>query len=119
MLDVVSEVTPALGFAPATRFSGPLQATVPDDLVDDLVAVLREALTSIVRHAGARTARVGLSVHDELTLTVVDDGVGIGPTTRRSGLADLQARAGRHRGTLTVLPDDPAGTRLSWSVPIR
>jgi signal transduction histidine kinase len=84
-----------------------------------VVAVLREALTNIARHAGARTAQIDLSAHDELTLVVVDDGVGIGPTTRRSGLANLRARAERHRGTLTVLPHDPAGTRLSWSAPIR
>jgi signal transduction histidine kinase len=118
LLDVVADVAPALGFTPETRFSGPLQATVPDEIADDLVAVLREALSNIARHAGAQAVRIDLSVHDQLTLNVDDDGIGIGPITRCSGLANLQARAERHRGTMTVAPHDPAGTRLSWSVPI-
>jgi hypothetical protein len=29
-LDVLADVTAALGFSPETRFSGPLQASVPD-----------------------------------------------------------------------------------------
>lgn len=118
VLDVLADVGPALGFTPTTRFTGPLHAVVPDDVADDLVAVLREALSNVARHARAGSAHVDISVHEVLTLDVVDDGVGVPPTTRRSGLANLQARAERHRGTLRVLPNDPTGTRLSWSVPI-
>jgi signal transduction histidine kinase len=118
VLDVLADVGPALGFTPTTRFTGPLHAVVPDDIADDLVAVLREALSNVARHARAASAQVDLSVHEVVTLVVVDDGVGVSPTTRRSGLANLQARAERHRGTLRVVPNDPTGTRLSWSVPI-
>ena len=118
ILDVLTEIGPALGFSPSTRFAGPLQTAVPDDIADDLVAVLREALTNIARHARARSAYIQVTVHDRLTLDVVDDGIGVQPTTRRSGLVNLQARAERHHGTLQVIPHDPAGTRLSWSVPI-
>src|SRR5581483_9240454 len=42
VLDVVTEVASALNFTPSIRLSGPLQTTVPTDLADDLVAVLRE-----------------------------------------------------------------------------
>jgi signal transduction histidine kinase len=118
VLDVLADVTPALGFSPATRFTGPLQSTVPNDVTDDLVAVLREALSNIARHANARSAAIEISVHDELTLRVTDDGVGIPATTRRSGLANLQTRAERHGGTLSVDPGERAGTCLSWTVPI-
>ncbi len=118
VLDVVADVGPALGFVPATRFTGPLHTVVPRDIADDLVAVLREALSNVARHARAGSAQVDITVHEVLVLDVVDDGVGVPPTTRRSGLANLQARAERHGGTLSVLPNDPAGTRLSWSVPI-
>ena len=38
----------------ATRFAGVLD-TLPADITDDLVAVLREALANIARHAAART----------------------------------------------------------------
>ena len=118
VLDVLTDVKPALGFTPTIRFTGPVHAVVPDDMADDLVAVLREALSNVARHAGAGSAQVSLSVHDQLTLDVVDDGIGLPSATRRSGLANLQTRAERHRGTLTVLPNDPKGTRLSWAVPI-
>ena len=111
-------MTPALGFSPETRFTRPLQSSVPDDVTDDLVAVLREALSNIARHANARSAAVDISVHDEVTLRFVDDGLGIPTTTRRSGLANLQARAERHGGTLSVARGERAGTRLPCTVPI-
>jgi signal transduction histidine kinase len=118
VLDVIADVGPALGFVPTARFSGPLHTVVPRDIADDLVAVLREALSNVARHAQAGTAQVDLAVHDLITLDVADDGVGMPPPSRRSGLANLQARAERHGGTLHVRPNHPAGTRLSWSVPI-
>jgi signal transduction histidine kinase len=118
VLDVLADVTPALGFSPETRFTGPLQASVPDDIGEDLLAVLREALSNIARHANARCAAVEISVHDALTLRVVDDGVGLPATTRRSGLANMAARAERHGGSLHVARGDRAGTTLSWTVPI-
>ena len=117
LLDVVTEVTPALGFAPAVRFSGLLDG-LPDQTAEDLLAVLREALTNIARHAHAHTADVDLSGHPQwLTLDIRDDGTGLGDTTRRSGLTNLRHRAQHHGGTLTLSPCDPTGTWLSWSIP--
>jgi signal transduction histidine kinase len=118
ILDVVADVTPALGFSPGTRFTGPLHSSVPDDIAEDLLAVLREALSNIARHAHAGSAAIDISVHDALVLRVVDDGVGIGVTTRRSGLANMAARAERHSGTLHISRGDRAGTELAWTVPI-
>jgi two-component system, NarL family, sensor histidine kinase DevS len=118
ILDVVADVTPALGFSPGTRFTGPLHSSVPDDIGEDLLAVLREALSNIARHAHAGSAAIDISVHDALTLRVVDDGVGIRVTTRRSGLANMAARAERHGGTLHISRGDRTGTELAWTVPI-
>ena len=117
LLDLVTELTPALGFAPAVRFSGLLDC-LPDQTAQDLLAVLREALTNIARHAHAHTADVDLTGHPQwLTLDIRDDGVGLGDTTRRSGLTNLRHRAEHHGGTLTLTPRDPTGTWLSWSIP--
>jgi signal transduction histidine kinase len=117
LLEVVADVTPALGFDPAVRFSGLLD-TLPTDVSDDLLAVLREALTNVARHAHAITADVALTATPQvLTLVVRDDGVGLGDSTRRSGLANLHHRAERHGGGLSVDPG-PTGTRLTWSVPL-
>jgi signal transduction histidine kinase len=117
LLDVVTEVTPALGFEPAVRFSGLLD-TLPVALTDDLLAVLRGALTNTARHAHATTVDVELTATtNRVTLGVRDNGTGIGDTTRRSGLANLRHRAEHHGGDLTV-GSSPDGTRLVWSVPV-
>ena len=117
LLEVVTEVTPALGFEPAVRFSG-LSTPSPPTVGDDLLAVLREALTNTARHAHATAVDVELTAADDrLTLDVRDNGSGIGDTTRRSGLANLRHRAEHHAGTLTV-DSGSAGTRLTWSVPL-
>ena len=95
LLDVVTEVTAALGFEPAVRFSGLLDA-LPARRREDLVAVLREALSNVARHAHAPSAEVDVTATPErLTLDVRDDGTGIGATNRRSGLANLRHRAER------------------------
>ncbi len=118
LLDVAIELTPALGFEPALRFSGLLD-TLPEDVADDAVAVAREALTNVTRHAHAHSAEVELAAGpDRLTLQVRDDGDGVGPSTRRSGLDDLGRRAERRGGRLELADAAPHGTCLSWSVPL-
>jgi len=56
---------------------------------------------------------------------VTDDGVGIGATRRRSGLANLSQRAEGHGGTLVLVNSDlhqshgnQEGTRLRWTIPL-
>lgn len=118
LLAVVSDVAPALGFTPAVRFSGPLESVLTTDVVDDLLAVLREALTNVARHAHAGSAEVNLSTGaDGVVLDVRDNGIGIPADGRRSGLINLQRRAEHHGGILTCTPRDPSGTRLTWTIP--
>ena len=118
LLQVVADVSPALGRDPAVRLSG-LVDTLPAQVVDDLLAVLREALTNVARHAAAGTVEVEVDARpDRVTLVVYDDGVGIGDTTRRSGLANMRRRADQHDGSFEVAAHRPAGTRLVWTVPL-
>jgi signal transduction histidine kinase len=117
LLDVVTDVTPALGFEPAVRFSGVVDA-LPEAVVDDLLAVLREVLTNAARHASATGVEIELvATSREVTLDVSDNGVGIGETTRRSGLTNLRHRAERHGGSVTVA-SGASGTRVVWTVPL-
>jgi signal transduction histidine kinase len=60
---------------------------------------------------------VELHVGKQVTLTVRDDGVGVDPTTRRSGLLNMQQRAVRLGGDMTVERAEAGGTRLVWTVP--
>ena len=129
LLAVVEEVSALLDIDPEVRFAGPIDAIVTDEVGEDLVAVLREALTNVARHAQATRVRVDVNATlSSLSLAVTDDGVGIGDTQRRSGLANLRRRAEEHGGTFTFAVGgsaigDPArvdheGTRLQWTIPL-
>jgi signal transduction histidine kinase len=120
VLEVISEITPTLGLDPWVSFVGPVDAVSDDSLSQDVTAVVREALTNAARHAEAH--RVEVRVHATVTQLVVeveDDGVGLGHTDRRSGLANLGARSAHRGGRFDLSPGhDGRGTRLTWTVPL-
>lgn len=126
VMGVVADLTRTLGFPPALRWTGPVDVVVPADLGDDLVAVLRESLTNIARHAEAQRVDISVvcSAH-ALSVTVTDDGTGLSEGHRRSGLANLQHRALDRGGTFSIgrtcpdrAPHFTGGTELSWGVPL-
>lgn len=99
-------------------FSGPVDTLVDAGLGDEVAAVIREALSNSVRHAQATTVHVSVAVRGaDVTLSVTDDGIGMPETSRRSGLANLDARAHERGGTLTIRPVNPHGTEVLWVVP--
>ncbi|MEU5180638.1 GAF domain-containing sensor histidine kinase [Streptomyces longwoodensis] len=114
-----SDAVPALGFAPSVRMEGLLDTHVPRDVADQVVAVLSEALTNIARHARADRADVVLETDGrQVRLTVTDNGVGIAPGGRRSGLRNMAERAEQLGGSLTWRAADGGGTHLEWRVPL-
>ena len=122
VLDVIAALSPLLGFEPRVQFSGAIDILVDGDLKDDIIAVVREALTNIARHARATAAEVTLDAHAGwLSVVVADDGVGLGGSERRSGLANLRERAEQRGGSLTIDSADAlarSGVALSWRVPL-
>ena len=118
VLDVVAEATPGLASAPRLTFGGPVDLLVDGALADDVVAVVREGLSNVARHAAARTADVSIVVDEhQVAVTIDDDGRGMAHASRRSsGTANLRARAEQHGGELTVLGREAGGTRLTWTV---
>lgn len=94
---------------------------VDADLADDVVAVVREGLSNAARHARAASVQVRVSVlgygpTGRVIVDVEDDGAGVDPAvTRRSGLANLAARARRHGGTFSVgTTESGRGSLMSW-----
>ena len=117
LLEVIDAFAPVLGFLPEIHIDQALDEPVPRAVVDDLLAVLREALSNIARHARAGAARVTARTGaGQLTLEVADDGIGLGSSTRCSGLGNLRRRAEHHHGTLTLAANTPSGTCLTWTV---
>ena len=55
---LVAELTPVLGFAPELQLRGPVDFGLDEDVTDDCVAVLREALSNVARHARATSATI-------------------------------------------------------------
>ncbi|MFF8729264.1 GAF domain-containing protein [Streptomyces sp. NPDC015171] len=115
----VGAAAPVLGFAPSVRMEGLVDTDVPAGTADHVVAVLSEALTNIARHARAGRAQVLLTAAGgEVCLTVTDDGVGIAPGGRRSGLRNMAERAEELGGRLEIAGPDDGGTTLAWRVPL-
>lgn len=98
---------------------GRLDTEVPEELAEQALAVLREALSNVVRHAKATRAEVSVDLTvDRLTLGVRDNGVGMPAGGRRSGLRNLEERAERLGGSFGVAPAEGGGTALTWAVPL-
>lgn len=118
--NLVREYVPVLGYTPAVRTSGPVDTAVPAHVAEQLLPVLREAVSNVARHALADRAEIDVrvSAHD-LVLTVSDDGTGIPPERTESGLRNARRRALDLGGSMELVAGAPRGTTLVWSVPLR
>ena len=119
LTELVHERSRHLGFEPVLRLAGDLDQ-LPDFIADQLVATVTEGLSNVVRHANATTAEVRIAcAGTNLSLTISDDGVGLPNEPKRSGgLSNMMWRAAELGGSCTVGPNEPAGTRLQWHVPV-
>ena len=116
---LVREYAAVLGHTPGVRTSGPLDTVVPDPVREQLLPVLREALSNVARHAHATQAEVVVHVTaHELSLTVLDDGVGLALEAGESGLRNVRRRATGLGGKFELAARDPRGTAFTWRVPL-
>jgi two-component system, NarL family, sensor kinase len=76
-----------------------------------------EALTNVIRHAGAKSCRVGITLDEQrLTLQVKDAGRGLSPDFRPGvGMNAMRERVGELGGTLKITPVE-GGERSSWLI---
>ncbi|MEQ4204209.1 PAS domain-containing sensor histidine kinase [Actinopolymorpha sp. B9G3] len=119
VLDLATAAQDGLGFSPNVRFDGPVDMTVTDEVAVQVLAVLREALTNIARHAQASSASVVLKVADgEVVLQVADDGRGFDTARHQGGLRNFRERAESHGGRFELHSELGAGTRIDWRIPL-
>ncbi len=90
-----------------------------------LFRVTQEALSNSVRHAHADHAVVHLRFGADITLSVIDDGVGVDTTSRLPtqtgglGIPGMRERLSLLDGSFTVRPGPTGGTVVSARVPAR
>jgi signal transduction histidine kinase len=115
----VEQITTGTGLNPSMQVDGPVDALVPDEIAEHAIAVVREAVSNVVRHAKASAAAVIVSSGgDTLRIEVTDNGIGPPEPGRRSGLANMAGRAAELGGTLRLDPVPGGGTQLVWEVPL-
>jgi DNA-binding response OmpR family regulator len=116
------ESATALGFEPEVTITGPIDELVPAAVGADLMAVLREALSNVAKHARASRVRVRIraSTHvgvAQTRLSVVDDGAGLPARPHQGhGLDNMAARAKRWGGGFRATTERGT-TRIEWGVP--
>jgi signal transduction histidine kinase len=123
VVSLLKELRPVVGFDIRVALDGPIDTAVPDIVSENLLAVIREAVTNIGRHASATSASVTVDVTDgQCRLQVVDNGRGLSSTRSVGGglgLGNLRRRAEKLHGEFTIeSPGGGAGTRLVWLVPV-
>ena len=119
ILDVISGATAALQGPPEVTFRGPLDLLVSDALCDDVVAVVREALTNVGRHASAQRVEIFMSADSrKVDVEVLDDGKGLTEDVTLSGLANLRVRAEALGGSFELSARPVRGVRLHWTAPL-
>lgn len=123
-----------LGFAPTYTIevdqspaaAQEVERRVNEELADDVVAVVKEALTNVARHANASSVQVSVEIHGEgrsgeIVVSILDDGAGVDPgRMRHSGLSNMQRRASLRKGSFGVGAGPRGrGTSLVWRAPLQ
>jgi signal transduction histidine kinase len=91
---------------------------VPPSTVLNVLRVIQESITNALKHACASSIEIAADFADGvLTLSVVDDGIGIAADARPGrGLASLHARAQAIGASLTI--GQTAGTQVRLRLPL-
>jgi signal transduction histidine kinase len=96
-----------------------------DDLPDRyricVYRAVQEALTNCARHSRAQSIRIRVSADvEQLSVLVADDGVGLDPNRRRTGLGlrGIEERVKELRGVMTIRGDAGRGTTIAIRLPM-
>ncbi len=117
---IAQEAERLLGFAPHVRLVGDVDRLVPGMVAEQLVAVLHETTSNVVRHSGATRLDLLLDVSDgeSVVLEVTDDGRGLAEDELLgNGLRNLRHRARNLDGHCDFSRPRGGGLRVRWSVP--
>lgn len=119
------ELVEPQGLQVSMQLSG-LDSRLPPHVETAVFRIVQEAITNVLRHAGARQALVETTVADgRVRVTVADDGRGFEVTSvprsregRGLGLLGMRERAEALGGTLRVSSQPGHGTRIEIVIPV-
>jgi PAS domain S-box-containing protein len=126
ILKVIEDERAALGFAPHVALAGNID-TIPDDVTNHLLAILREALSNVARHAHANGVEVTIEVDREVSLRIRDDGSGMSPGSATGdenrngtghGLRNMAQRARALGGTFEITSTPGQGAEIECHIPL-
>jgi signal transduction histidine kinase len=94
-------------------------ADVPATTREELLRIVREAVTNATRHGSASSISVELENGDGLSLRIADDGVGFEPSRARTGfgLVSMRDRARALGGDLRITSAPGEGTAIEVVLP--
>jgi signal transduction histidine kinase len=122
VITLVRDLASVVDFVVRVTFDGAVDTMISAQLGEHILAVLREAITNIGRHAHATEGTVSVSVKDDLCrLQITDNGRGLDDAEVREeglGLGNLRRRAEKLEGQFTTETPESGGTSLIWQVPI-
>ena len=121
IIALVGELRTTIGFDLDVSFDGPVNTVISETVADHLMAIVREAVTNIERHAQATRATISLSAGDGYCqLVVADNGQGFSGQGREGGLGltNLRRRAEKLNGRFDISGAPTGGTVLTWRVPL-
>ena len=90
----------------------------PDSVMLNRYRILQEALTNVLKHAGAASVIVTIVERaGETTIEVVDDGAGGADIDAGTGLRGLEDRVAALGGSLRITSRPGAGTTIKVELP--
>lgn len=111
-----------VGVEPRIEVVGPKRRLPP--LVETaLFRVIQEAITNIVKHAGAKTATIRVAFKtSSIAASIEDDGKGFDPEKRKQeggfGLLGMEERVTLLGGTFAIDARPGRGTRIAFTIPL-
>lgn len=100
------------------QWRGP-RRQLPADIDASAFRIIQEAVTNVIRHAGASQCQVIIDQHDsDLAIEVIDNGCGGAMNGAGYGIAGMRERAALLHGHLTAGPQPAGGFRVAAQLPV-
>jgi signal transduction histidine kinase len=90
-------------------------------LIDDVLQIVREAVSNALRHSSATSITVSLTTDDRSLLFVIADnghGFNVARTTWGLGLTNMRTRARRAGGEVVIDSNHARGTLVETRIPL-